>query len=73
MLQVVPAYGRDYKSRADVLGAWNAGRDFQIADLHHPWDGSYVNKADYQAGQLKVRYDGLRRVCVLDCNVGGAI
>ena len=43
-LTLSPAYGRDYKSKAAVLEAWNADKDF------HTIFG-YVNKQ--QVAQLK--------------------
>jgi hypothetical protein len=30
-MTLLPAYGRDYKSKAAVLADWNAGKDFRIA------------------------------------------
>lgn len=40
-LDVKPAYGWDYKCKADVLKDWNANKDFQMLD------GAYINKADW--------------------------
>jgi hypothetical protein len=63
MMTVIPAYGRDYKNAADAMAAWNAGKDFMVADMSSPWDGSYVNKGDY-SGRVKIRYLNKRRLCV---------
>lgn len=64
MLHVIPAYGRDYTSKAQVIAAWAAGKDFRIASVG-PDDGRYVNVADYPEGQLQVRFAALRKVCVI--------
>lgn len=47
---VKPAYGRIYKSAAEVKAAWKDNRDFVILDMHSG-PGLYVNRAD----ALKVR------------------
>jgi hypothetical protein len=31
-LVVMPAYGRDYKTRKDVIQAWKSGQDFKIVN-----------------------------------------
>lgn len=45
-LHVVPAYGRDYKSKKELLADWNAGKDFRICDISSASDGAYVNKEE---------------------------
>lgn len=40
-IEVVPAYGRDYKNQAEVKKDWNADKDFQDTVT-----GSYTNKSD---------------------------
>ncbi len=42
-ISAVPAYGRDYKTKADVLADWEAGKDFLIQDM---FESGYINKAD---------------------------
>lgn len=60
---LVPAYGRDYKSRAEVESAFEAGKDFQLASLFH--GAGYVSKSDFEAGDsVALRYKGLRSICV---------
>lgn len=57
-ITVVPAYGRDYKSKKEVLEAWNDGKDFVIADAFHG-NGRYINKQDAEANPelvIHVRY-----------------
>lgn len=66
-LILVPAYGRDYRSEADVRADVVAGKDFQISDVGCRWNGSYANLeqlvTDYDT--VTVRYHRLRRVCVI--------
>jgi hypothetical protein len=63
-LTLIPAYGRDYKTKAAVLADWEAGKDF----LDSGWNrtgGSYINKGDCPKGtNLNIRYAGLRKVAV---------
>jgi hypothetical protein len=61
-IEVVPAYGRDYKNKAEVQAAWNAGLDFAITDMFH--GGRYLNKEDAEKANLRVnvRYDRSRKV-----------
>lgn len=42
---VIPAYGRDYKTKKEVIEAWNDGKDFQIVDMFHG-NGRYISKRD---------------------------
>ena len=52
----VPAYGRDYKSKAEVLKDWNDGKDFQ-----HAASGQYLSKRD-QLTDVFIRYHKLAKV-----------
>ena len=64
-----PAYGRDYKSKKEILQSLADGKDFVIADISSPWDGSYVNAPQLIAAgkfSVNVRYKQLRSVCVVD-------
>lgn len=45
-ITVVPAWGRDYKSKAAVQEAWDAGKDFIVQDMFSQWNGKPVNKED---------------------------
>lgn len=75
-LTVVPAYGRDYKSKKEVLADWNANKDFQICSIDSR-DGKYVNKDHFPVNKkathvdlasvvaVNVRYAALRKVCVI--------
>lgn len=66
-MTLVPAYGRDYKSQKEVKADWDAGKDFQIADISSSYDGAYTSKND--ASQLSrpvmIRYKKLTQICVV--------
>jgi hypothetical protein len=48
-LEVVPAYGRDYKNQSEIKADWSANKDFQ-----DPFRGSYLNKSDAERLGIKV-------------------
>lgn len=64
MLELAPAYGRDYKSKAAVLKDWEDGKDFQICG-----SGSYINLEDaknhHSPLTLNIRYDKMTKVVVV--------
>ncbi len=65
-MTLTPAYGRDYKSKKEVLADFDAGKDFVANDIQS--SGSYTNKTDLIAMGFKevtVRYSGLRKVTVV--------
>ncbi len=52
-----PAYGRDYKSKAEVLKDWKDGKDFSINGS----GGPYCSTRDFPKGKrLQFRYKKLR-------------
>ena len=62
---LVPAYGRDYKSKKALLEDFNNDKDFKIA-----WTGQYTNKADLEKlfkdiYSVNIRYAKLRKIAVL--------
>lgn len=63
-IDVVPAYGKDYKSQREVQDAWNSGADFQ--SVSYGSAGRYLNKPDvaqYMPGaHIMVRYGKQRKV-----------
>lgn len=65
VITVVPAYGRDYKSKAAVQADWDANKDFTICDVLSRYDGSKINKPDAHGISIRVRYDGSRKVAWL--------
>jgi hypothetical protein len=69
-LNLVPAYGRDYTSKAKVKEAWDAGDDFLIQDVGSSDNGRYANKPDL-AGQdvtVTIRYKRLTMVTTIAPN-----
>ena len=52
--ELQPAYGRDYKTKAEVTVAFNEGKDF-AGDYQMGF--AYCNKADFKAGDtVLLRY-----------------
>lgn len=66
-LTLVPAYGRDYKSKKEVLADWSADKDFLIADFSHPYDGKPMNRqdaeTDMKGATINIRYKQQRNIC----------
>jgi len=65
-LEVVPAYGRDYKSQKEVLADWENNLDFQIVSVQEY--GRYINKQDADREpdlNILVRYAKLQKVMAL--------
>ncbi len=68
LLTLVPAYGRDYKSKKSVLADWNNGKDFTICTMMSPDDGRYINLSDAQTAKMEtvnIRYNSLRSIAVV--------
>lgn len=62
---LTPAYGRDYKSKAEVEKDFYGNKDFHCVDL---FSQGYINRKDLIAvGEkfINVRYAKLRKVAVL--------
>ena len=60
---LMPAYGRDYTSKAKAQADFDAGMDFQTAS------GSYTSKSElYETGvrNITLRYGRNRKVASLD-------
>ena len=65
-LTVSAAYGRDFKSKKEILNYRNSNRDFQNLDI---FETGYINKQDgkkYKVCFLNVRYRDLRNIAVID-------
>ena len=61
--ELIPAYGRDYKSAKDVKADFEAGKDFIYAE-----EGRVCNKADLVKAGVKgvnIRFKGLRNLTVV--------
>jgi hypothetical protein len=57
---LTPAYGRDYKSKAEVVAAFEAGKDFT---LNSPWNTTLCSIRDFGVGQtVQIRYAKLSKV-----------
>jgi len=57
-IHALPAYGRDYKSKAAVLADWNSNKDFRCAIT-----GRYLNKqSPFEGQQVWIRYDKARKI-----------
>lgn len=67
-LTVVPAYGRDYKSKAAVNKDFEADKDFLIQDIATKFDGAYICRREaIDAGytHINIRYKNLQNVHVI--------
>lgn len=70
-LTLTPRYGRDYKSKAEVLADWQAGKDFTVADMFNRWHGaatSIRDSADLKAEgttSVHIRYKRLTMIAVV--------
>ena len=70
-LGIVPAFGRDYKSKKALVQDWEEGKDFIISDFMHPYSGKYVNNESVKSMSpliLTARYDRKRKVCTIEVN-----
>jgi hypothetical protein len=67
-MTVVPAYGRDYKTKNAVMEAWNSNRDFLVSDFFDKYDGKPINLEDaLKAGvrTVNIRYCHLTKLAVI--------
>ena len=59
-LTLLPAYGRDYKSKRSIINDLNSLKDFLVSNT-----GSYVNKQQFKElniSSFNVRYDQQRKI-----------
>ena len=56
-LHITPAYGRDYRNKAQALADWVAGKDFILA-----MTGQYISKRDAENFSVWIRYDKMRKL-----------
>lgn len=60
---LTPAYGQDYKSKAEVLADFDAQKDFRNQSFNAT--GAYVNKQQLPAGAtVQFRYGKLRKTFI---------
>jgi hypothetical protein len=70
-LTLVPAYGRDYKSKASLMEDWNSGKDFRIEGFGYS-GANYCNIKDVDHFKtngythLHFRYSRLEKVAVVE-------
>ena len=65
-LTVRNAYGRDFKSKREILEHYNSNKDFQNLGIS---SGAYVNKKDakrFKVAFLNVRYNNLMKIAVIN-------
>lgn len=64
-MTLIPAFGRDYKSKKEVQADFDANKDFQAVGI----DGSgYVNKSqllELKVSTVNIRYKQNRNVTVI--------
>ena len=70
---LIPAYGRDYKNKADAIASFLGGKDWQIASLFH--GNGYCSVSDCQGGErISLRYARQSKVAVVSVPAkGGAL
>jgi len=65
-ITLIPAHGRDYKSKRDLMKDWTEGKDFQISDVSSPWNGSMTSRRDKpKLGIVTIRYNKLRNIHII--------
>lgn len=66
MKTLIPAYGRDYTKKADIVADLKADKDFKLVDF---MSESYANLEDLKAcgiDKVQVRYKKLTALTVID-------
>lgn len=64
-IEVIPAYGRDYKNQKDAQADWKAGKDFQISEPGVGTGcryGQYVTRNEAKDLSVIIRYGNLQKV-----------
>ena len=64
-MTLTPAYGRDYKSKKEVIAAWEDGKDFVVADVFGGNCGRMINKNNDVKETIYIRYKGLTQIMKL--------
>ena len=70
-LTIIPAYGRDYKSKSAIEKALKNQVDFRVMDVSSKWDGMVGNLRDLKNEghkDVKVRYSNNRKICIVTFN-----
>jgi len=65
-MTLVPMYERDYKTKKEVLAAFNADKDFLIQDMSSLYNGKLINRSQLCKGvTVSIRYNHLHRLVVV--------
>ena len=60
---LTPAYGRDYRNKADAIADFDAGKDFILQTFGA---SGYVSQEDFAPGATaNIRYAQLRKVAIV--------
>jgi len=65
-INVLPAYGRDYKNKKEILKDYLDNKDFEVSDISNK---GKINKTDclrYGIACLIIRYGNLRKVASIN-------
>ncbi len=65
-INVLPAYGRDYKNKDQIISDYKANKDFKVSDISNK---GYINKTDclrMQVACLIIRYSNNRKVASIN-------
>ena len=68
-MTLLPSYGKDYRSIAEVKAGLEAGHDFEIASVDSPDCGRYAQAQELRTAgvtQVTVRYKAKRSVTIVD-------
>ncbi len=67
-----PYLGKDYKSKSEVIKAWNAYHDFVLQDVSSRWHGKPFNKeyADNQGWTVTLRFQKNQKYVVIPPSPG---
>jgi hypothetical protein len=63
---LVPAYGRDYKSKAAVLADFDAGKDFLTSGYGRDIPVDKQSLLDLHYTRCRIRYSNLRKIAVFE-------
>ena len=67
IIHIMPADGRDYKTRGAAQKDWDANKDFLVDDVTSPNDRKSINKAQTTPrDQIVLRFWSLRKVARLE-------
>ncbi len=53
-ITLIPAYGRDYKSKKALMDDFDGDKDFIIQDFFNKYDGKPCNKSDLKRDDYNV-------------------